>query len=98
MHYVVYDVETRSVSSLKQVGSHVYSCDPTTDFYCLAYCIVTDGTRGPIITWLPSDPVPADILAAAADPETLIVAFTMPSNARSNSAFFIPDMAGRFSQ
>ena len=41
----------------------------------MSYCVVVDGERSPITTWLPSDPVPQYILAAAADPDTLIVAF-----------------------
>jgi DNA polymerase len=41
----------------------------------VSYCTVTDGERGPIATWLPADPVPEEILTAAADPETLIDAF-----------------------
>jgi DNA polymerase len=74
VRYVVYDAETRSSLNLKQVGSHIYTCGPT-DVWCVSFCIVTDNERGPITTWLPSDPVPAEILAAAADPDMLIVAF-----------------------
>ena len=75
MRYVVYDAETRSVSSLKQTGSHIYLCDPVTDVVCVSYCVVVDGVRGPISTWLPLQPIPAEILEAAADPDTLIVSF-----------------------
>lgn len=75
MRYVVYDVETRSTLSVADVGTHVYTREPTTDVWCVSYCIVAGKERGPIHTWLPSDPVPAEILSAAADPETLIVAF-----------------------
>ena len=75
MRFLIYDAETRSTLSLKQYGSHVYTCDPSTDVWCVSYCVVTDAQRGPIATWLPSDPVPPDILAAAADPDMLIVAF-----------------------
>ena len=75
MRYVIYDAETRSTLSLKQFGSHIYACDPMTDIWCVSYCIVTDGERGPIKTWLPSDPVPEEIITAAADPEILICAF-----------------------
>ena len=75
MRYLIYDIETRSTLSLKQCGSHVYTCDPSTDVWCVSYCAVIDGERGPIATWLPSDPVPQDIVTAAADPDTLIVAF-----------------------
>jgi DNA polymerase len=75
VRYVVYDAEKRSIANLKQCGSHVYTCDPSTDLWCVSYCIVTDGKRGPIKTWLPSDPVPPEILETAANPDTLIVAF-----------------------
>jgi DNA polymerase len=75
VRYIIYDAETRSTRSLKQCGSHVYTCDPHTDVWCVSYCTVIDGVRGLISTWTPSDPVPNEILAAAADPETLIVAF-----------------------
>ena len=75
MRYVVYDAETRGVSSLKQTGSHIYLCDPVTDVLCVSYSVVIDGVRGPINTWLPSQPIPAEILETAADPDTLIVSF-----------------------
>ena len=39
------------------------------------YCIVTDGVRGPIHTWIPPAPTPPDILDAAADPATPVIAF-----------------------
>jgi hypothetical protein len=76
VRFVVCDIETHSTLNLKQVGSHRYACDPTTDVWCVSYCIVTDGERGPISTWTPADSIiPPEILAAAADPETPIVAF-----------------------
>ena len=75
MRYLAYDIETRSTLSLKQVGAHRYTCDPTTDVWCVSFCTVVDGVRGDIATWLPGDPVPDEITAAAADPETLIIAF-----------------------
>jgi DNA polymerase len=75
VRYVIYDAETRSIANLKQRGSHIYTCDPSTDLWCVSYCIVTDGERGPIKTWLPPNPVPPEILEATADPDTLIVAF-----------------------
>ena len=57
------------------MGAYRYTCDPTTDVWCVSFCTVVDGVRGDIATWLPSDPVPDEITAAAADPETLIIAF-----------------------
>jgi DNA polymerase bacteriophage-type len=75
MRCLVYDIETKSTLNLKLVGSYIYSRAATTDVRCVSYCFVSDGTRGPISTWLPSDPVPDEIITAAADPDTLIVAF-----------------------
>ena len=75
MRRLVYDIETKSALKLKLVGAYIYSCHPTTEVRCISYCFISDGERGPILTWLPSEPVPAEILAAAVDPDTLIVAF-----------------------
>ena len=75
MRCLVYDIETKSTLNLKLVGSYIYSRAATTDVRCVSYCFVSDGKRGPISTWLPSDPVPDEIITAAADPDTLIVAF-----------------------
>jgi hypothetical protein len=74
MRYVVEDDETHSTVSVTDVGPAVYAVEPTTDVWCVSYCVVEDGARGPIRTWLPTDPVPLEIVAAAADPETFIVA------------------------
>jgi DNA polymerase bacteriophage-type len=75
MRYLIYDIETRSTLNLKQVGAYRYTCDPTTDVWCVSYCMVAGGARGDIATWLPGDPIPNEVTIAAADPETLIVAF-----------------------
>src|SRR6516165_4170122 len=75
MRYLVYDAETRSIANLKLIGSHIYACDPTTEVLCVSWCIVTDGIRGPISTWRPPEPVPAEVIELHADPETPIVAF-----------------------
>jgi DNA polymerase len=75
MRCLVYDIETKSALNLKLVGSHIYSCAATTDVRCVSYCLVSDGKRGPISTWLPSDTAPTEMVTAAADPDTLIVAF-----------------------
>jgi hypothetical protein len=75
MRYLIYDIETRSQLRLKEFGAYRYSRHPSTDIWCVSYCLVVDGVRGEIKTWLPGDPVPAEFLAAAADPETLIIAF-----------------------
>jgi DNA polymerase len=72
---LIYDAETRSKLNLRQVGSHIYLNDATTDVWCVSFCTVTDGARGAILTWLPPQPVPSEILDLAADPAALIVAF-----------------------
>lgn len=59
---------------LTEVGSAIYAADPTTDVNCVSFCIVTGDVRGPTLTWLPGEPIPPEILEAAADPETLFVA------------------------
>jgi DNA polymerase len=75
MRYLVHDAETRSTVNLKAVGSHIYLCHPSTDVWCVSFTTITDGTRSPIRTWLPTDPIPDEILSAAADSDTLIVSF-----------------------
>jgi DNA polymerase len=74
MHLFILDAETRSVLSLRQVGSYIYLSHPTTDVWCASYCTITDGARGPILTWRPGDPVPAEVIEAHADPQALICA------------------------
>jgi hypothetical protein len=73
--YGIYDTETFSTLSLRLYGSHNYACDPSTDVWCVSYCIVTDRTPGPISTWRRGDPPPAEILELHADPDASIAAF-----------------------
>ena len=75
MRYGIYDVETRSVLDLRQFGAHNYARDPSTDLWFVSYCIVTNNIPGPILTWQPGEPPPAEILDLYADPEGLIAAF-----------------------
>jgi len=58
---VVWDVETRSVANLRDVGSHTYAADPTTEVLCLAYAIDDDEP----LLWLPGEPVPPVFLDIA---------------------------------
>jgi DNA polymerase bacteriophage-type len=69
------DTETRSAVDLGKVGSYLYARHPITDLRCASYGLVTEGVRSPIETWWPGDPVPADIAAAAEDPDTVVLAF-----------------------
>ena len=75
MRYGLYDDETRSVLDLRQFGAHNYARDLSTDLWFVSFCIVTDGVPGPILTWQPGEPVPAEIIDLHADPEGLIAAF-----------------------
>jgi DNA polymerase len=74
MRLVIYDAETRSTLNLRQVGSYIYLTHPSTDLWCVSYCTVIDGVRGPVSTWRPGDPVPTEILEAHRNPEALICA------------------------
>jgi DNA polymerase len=67
---LVLDVETRSTVDLKKVGAARYAMHPSTDIWCAAYAI----DDGPVQLWVRGDPLPADLLAAIADPECTIVA------------------------
>ena len=73
--FVIYDIETRSELSLKLFGSYLYANHPSTEILCVSYGTVVHGIRGPISTWLPTEPVPTEILEAAANPDILFVAF-----------------------
>jgi DNA polymerase len=67
---VVIDIETRSRVDLKKAGARRYAADPSTDVSCIAYAI--DDYE--VELWLPSEPVPPAIVAAAADSGTIFVA------------------------
>src|SRR5262249_53716631 len=75
MRYGIYDCETKSALDLPQFGAHNYARDPSTDLWFVSYCMVTDGVPGPVLTWQPGEPPPAEIIKLHADPEGLIAAF-----------------------
>ena len=75
MRYGIYDCETKSALDLRQYGAHNYARDLTTDIWFVSYCIVTDDTPGPILTWQPGEPPPAEIIDLHTDSEALIAAF-----------------------
>lgn len=53
------DFETRSYIDLPKRGAYIYAQDPSTEVLCLCYEI--DG--GPIQSWVPGQPFPADLRA-----------------------------------
>jgi hypothetical protein len=71
MRLFIYDAETRSTLKLKQFGSFIYLNHPSTDVWCVSYCTMLDGVRGPISTWKPGEPVPDEVPEAYADPDAL---------------------------
>src|SRR5262249_15638437 len=48
---------------------------PTTDIRCVSYCLVVDGVRGPIETWMPGEPVPNTVSIFAANTHAEAIAF-----------------------
>jgi DNA polymerase len=70
-----FDIETCSTLDLTKVGSWLYARHPTTDIRCVSYCLVTDGARGAIETWMPGAPPPQTVFDFAADPDAEAVAF-----------------------
>jgi DNA polymerase bacteriophage-type len=75
MRVLHYDIETRRTLDLTEVGSYLYARHSSTDIRCLAYCLVTDGVRGPLATWQPGDPCPPMFIDVARDPEALTCVF-----------------------
>lgn len=67
---VVIDFETRSQRDLKKVGAARYATDPSTDVWCVAFAI----DDHPVRLWVRGEPLPADLIAAVADPDCLFVA------------------------
>jgi DNA polymerase bacteriophage-type len=65
------DFETRSALNLKDVGAYRYAADPSTDVWCCAYAV----DDGPVNLWVPGDPVPAEFIEAANDPNWIVTAF-----------------------
>ena len=57
------DTEVRSKLDLRKVGPFRYVNDPSTEVLCLAFVL----KKGPPRLWWRGDPVPAEILEAAAD-------------------------------
>jgi len=61
-----FDFETRSRADLKAVGSVKYAADPSTEATLLTWCF---GRTGSIKYWKIDDPIPAEILDVAHNPD-----------------------------
>lgn len=57
------DLETRSLRDLKNCGVYPYAECPSTRVLCASFAI----DDGPVKTWKPGDPVPAEIIQAVAE-------------------------------
>jgi DNA polymerase bacteriophage-type len=64
------DFETRSCANLKVAGAHRYAAAHSTEVMCCAYAV----DDGPVRLWMPGDPAPPEIIAAATDPDWLACA------------------------
>jgi len=69
-HVLYRDFETRSQAVLKTVGSYKYATDPTTEVLCVAYAV----DDRPVELWTPTDPIPAEFIEAASDPNWVVCA------------------------
>src|SRR5215831_1329396 len=70
-----FDIETFSAIDLTKVGSWLYARHPTTDIRCVSYCLVTDGIRGSIETWMPGQLLLQTVLTFAAAANAEAIAF-----------------------
>lgn len=70
-HVLHQDFETRSSRvDLRKVGVHRYAADPSTEVLCCAYAV----DDGPVQLWVRGDPVPAEFIEAARNPNWVVVA------------------------
>jgi DNA polymerase bacteriophage-type len=70
-HVLRRDYETRSQLDLRKVGAHKYAAHPSTEVLCCAYAV----DDGPVKLWWPSDPVPAEFIAASSNGNWIVAAF-----------------------
>lgn len=69
-HVLHRDIETRSQVRLQSVGVHRYAADPSTEILCCAYAIDDE----PVQLWTPGDPIPAEFIEAASNPNWIVAA------------------------
>jgi DNA polymerase len=65
------DYETRSTLDLKRVGARQYATHGSTNVWCCAYAVDDEAVK----LWVPGEPVPAEFITAAENPDWLISAF-----------------------
>ena len=65
-----WDIETRSTLSLRDVGAWRYAAEPITEVLCVGYAI----DDAPAQIWTPGQPIPEPFIAAATDPQWLLIA------------------------
>ena len=64
------DFETRGTVKLSAVGSYRYAAHPDTQVLCVGFAV----DSGPVQLWTPGDPVPAEFIEAAPDPNWIVAA------------------------
>ena len=79
--FCIRDYETRSRAILKNVGTHRYAADPSTEILCVAFAV----DDGPVQLWLPGNPLPPEFIEAAHDPRWVVVAHGDISRRQSSS-------------
>jgi len=70
MPTLFWDFETRSTVSLENAGAWRYAADPSTEVLCVGFAVDDDEPQ----IWIPRQPVPEEIIAAASDPGWNVVA------------------------
>jgi DNA polymerase len=69
-HVLHRDYESRSCKVLRIAGTFKYATDPTTEVLCCAYAVDDE----PVQLWTPGDPVPAEFVEAANNPNWIVCA------------------------
>jgi DNA polymerase len=64
------DFETRSAVLLKSSGAWHYAAHPSTEVLCVGYAV----DDGPVQIWMPEQPIPPAVFAAARDPGWTVAA------------------------
>ena len=90
-HTMPRDFETRGRVDLRKVGAYVYATHPSTEVTCFAYAV----DDGPVQLWRPGDPVPAEVIEAAHNPNWYVAAHNDPSRPRSSGTSWRRAMVGR---